>query len=142
MQLTPMFRDVHVFQTCTQSSNGRVPGTGMYGMTGPLMRVNAATQAVFDAWGERGAAAEDALIQLTQTPNVNVNATAEYKCTMLHTAAAANWARWALLLLGMGAKVDARNSVEETPLLVRTTPDGGAGEEGGAGAGVVVWLVL
>ena len=91
----------------------------MYGMTGPLMRVNAATQAVFDAWDDRGAGAEDNLVRLTQEGKVNVNATAAYKCTMLHTAAANNWTRWALLLLGRGAKVDARNSIEETPLLVR-----------------------
>lgn len=51
---------------------------------------------------------------------MNVNATAAYKCTMLHTAAANNWTHWALVLLSMGAKVDARNSIEETPLLVRT----------------------
>lgn len=91
----------------------------MYGMTEPLMRVNDVTQSVFDAWSERGSEAEETLMALTKEPKVNVNATAAYKCTMLHTAAAHNWTRWALLLLGLGAKADPRNSIEETPLLVR-----------------------
>lgn len=95
-----------------------VQAAAMYGLSEPLMRVNAATQAVFDAWAEPGGDAEEALIGLTKAPKVNVNATAAYKCSMLHTAAANNWTRWALQLLSQGAKVDPRNSVEETPLLV------------------------
>eukprot|EP00892_Ulva_mutabilis_P002916 jgi/Ulvmu1/12625/UM093_0018.1 len=90
----------------------------MYGVADPLMRVNAPTQAVFDAWDARGADAQATLIELTREPKVNVNATAAYKSTMLHKAAASNWTRWALQLLSLGAKVDPRNSVEETPLLM------------------------
>lgn len=87
---------------------------------GPTVRVNAATRTVFELLEGFGAT-DEALLEATRAPGVDPNAIGPegMGCTMLHTAALQGRKEWAQLLLQIGARVDAKNQMQETPLHVR-----------------------
>ena len=99
---------------------GGMSGGHARGPMGPTVRVNAVTSAVFELLEGFGTT-DEALLEATRAPGVDPNAIGPegMGCTMLHTAALRGRTEWARALLELGADVDAKNQMQETPLHVR-----------------------